>query len=80
MNDPEILDDGMQCPKCQGFDLRAYYTRREKNRVRRVRICRCCGTRVQTFEEISRVLPSPVKREKSDTSNTGTEQHELPFD
>ena len=77
MNDPALHDDGMKCPKCHCYDLRAYYTRRERDRVRRVRICRCCGTRVLTYESIDREIDSP-KREQS--SNTGTAQKELPFD
>lgn len=77
-DDPYIDDDGMHCPQCNCADLRAYYTRRETKRVRRVRICRHCGTRVQTFETIDRELPSHIQ--KDDRSNTGTNQQQLPFE
>jgi len=76
--DPYAADDGMHCPQCNCADLRAYYTRREEKRVRRVRICRHCGTRVQTFETIDRELPRPPPRD--DRSNTGTNQQQLPFE
>lgn len=77
MNDPAIHDDGMHCPKCFCADLRAYYTRRERERVRRVRICRHCGARVLTYEVIDREIEAP---RKNILSNTGTGQQELPFD
>lgn len=77
MKDPALHDDGMKCPKCHCADLRAYYTRRERDRVRRVRICRCCGARVLTYETIDRELEKP---QKGITSNTGTAQQQLPFD
>lgn len=77
MTDPAIFDDGMECPKCGCHDLRAWYTRRESKRVRRVRICRACGVRVQTFESIDRELPTPPRKP---SSNTGQAQQNLPFD
>jgi hypothetical protein len=43
---------GILCPRCGCPDLRVYRTsRRERSRVR-VRICRHCGRRVQTREQI----------------------------
>lgn len=45
---------GLECPKCGCRDLRVWMTRRERSRIRRVRICRHCGQRVISYEAIDR--------------------------
>lgn len=41
---------GVRCSHCNCGDLRVYMTRKENNRVRRVRICRHCEREVTTLE------------------------------
>ena len=44
-------DLGIACRKCGCRDLRVYYTRPAgQSQIKRVKLCRHCGTRVVTYE------------------------------
>ena len=45
-------DGGLQCPKCGCRHLPAQYTRRRPGHTMRVRICRHCGRRITTREQV----------------------------
>lgn len=48
---------GLQCPRCGCRHLEVQYTERG-NRCRvRIRVCRHCGTRVRTREQITGTCP-----------------------
>lgn len=51
---------GMGCPNCGCKDLRAWTTRKVRNRTERVRVCRYCGTRVTTYETIAFEHPAKI--------------------
>jgi len=46
-------DAGLVCPECECAHLPVVYTRRQGNRVKRLRECRYCGKRIVTYERIT---------------------------
>ena len=48
-------EKGVECPKCGCKDLRVFSTRKELRRIKRVRVCRCCGAKIRTYEMIELV-------------------------
>jgi hypothetical protein len=47
----ELVKKGLCCRNCGGEELPVYYSRKSLGRVRRVRVCRNCGTQVTTWEK-----------------------------
>lgn len=50
--DKNALDRGLLCPECECAHLPVVYTRRQGNRIKRLRECRHCGKRIVTYERI----------------------------
>jgi transcriptional regulator NrdR family protein len=46
----KLFGGGLACTKCGCSDMRVYYTRAEMHGVRRVRVCRHCGSKQVTHE------------------------------
>ena len=44
---------GIRCPSCGCPEHRIYYTRQKADYILRVRVCRHCGRKFSTYEQIS---------------------------
>jgi len=43
---------GISCPRCYGIQWRVYLVRGRRGFIMRVRVCKNCGHRIRTKEEI----------------------------
>lgn len=49
---------GFRCRYCGSCEMFVCYTRRERDRVVRVRECKDCGKRIRTYEDVGTGTPS----------------------
>lgn len=53
---------GIQCPRCGCRHLPVLYTRQRLKKIMRIRICRHCGRRLMTYEQLHACVEPPRKR------------------